>query len=161
MHAGILRMNHRSNMELDLQSLFGLLCTAVLIDWDPATPPPLSTHLGSYKRALLVSKDRRHLFVTPGMNALTPTFIALFRSNIQSPSVPVNMDPYSEMWNKRIWIIREAYDWLDDICTLFFTNHVLKIWFYTWQRTPFRNHKNQDLFEVNAGSKVPELFTGR
>jgi hypothetical protein len=26
------------------------------------TPPP---HLGTYKRALLVSQDRRHLFVTP------------------------------------------------------------------------------------------------
>ncbi len=31
---------HRLNMELDLQSLFGLLCAAVLIGWDPATPPP-------------------------------------------------------------------------------------------------------------------------
>ncbi len=31
---------HRLNMELDLQSLFGLLCTAVLIGWDPATPSP-------------------------------------------------------------------------------------------------------------------------
>ncbi len=27
-------------MELDLQSLFGLMCTAVLIGWDPATSPP-------------------------------------------------------------------------------------------------------------------------
>ena len=27
-------------MELDLQSLFGLLCTAVLIGRDPATLPP-------------------------------------------------------------------------------------------------------------------------
>ncbi len=27
-------------MELDLQSLFGLQCTAVLIGRDPATPPP-------------------------------------------------------------------------------------------------------------------------
>jgi hypothetical protein len=27
-------------MELDLQSLFGLLCTAAIIGWDPATPPP-------------------------------------------------------------------------------------------------------------------------
>jgi len=27
-------------MELDLQSLFGLLCTAVLIGWDPATSNP-------------------------------------------------------------------------------------------------------------------------
>jgi hypothetical protein len=32
--------NHRLNMELDLRSLFGLLCTAVLIGWGPATPPP-------------------------------------------------------------------------------------------------------------------------
>ncbi len=36
------------------------MCTAVLIGWDPATPAiPL----------LLVSKDRRHLFVTPWLNA--------------------------------------------------------------------------------------------
>jgi hypothetical protein len=31
--------NHRLNMKLDLQSLFGLLCTAVLIVWDFVTPP--------------------------------------------------------------------------------------------------------------------------
>ncbi len=55
--------SHRLSMVLDLQSLFGLLCTAVLIGRDTATPPfPL--HMGSYNRALLVSKDRRHLFVT-------------------------------------------------------------------------------------------------
>jgi hypothetical protein len=38
--------------------------TAAPIGRDPATPllPP---HLGSYTRALLASKDRRHLFVTP------------------------------------------------------------------------------------------------
>jgi hypothetical protein len=47
-------------MELDLQSLFGLhvhSCT-ILIDWDPANlhlPP----HLGSYTRALLVSRAVR------------------------------------------------------------------------------------------------------
>ncbi len=53
---------HRLTMELDIQSLFGLLCTAVLIGWNPATPPPpLPPHLGSYARALLVSQDRRHL----------------------------------------------------------------------------------------------------
>jgi hypothetical protein len=51
------------DMELDLQSLYGLhVYTAGLIGWDPATSPP---HLGSYTSALLVSQDRRHLFVTP------------------------------------------------------------------------------------------------
>jgi hypothetical protein len=53
---------HRSNMELDLQSLFGLLCTDIFLGWNPSTPPP---YLGSYTRALLVSQNRRHLFVTP------------------------------------------------------------------------------------------------
>ncbi len=32
--------DHRFNMEYDLQSLFGLLCTAVPVGWDPVTPPP-------------------------------------------------------------------------------------------------------------------------
>ncbi len=42
--------NHRLNMEVDLQSLFGLHIT-----WCAQL----------YTRALLVSKERRHLFVTP------------------------------------------------------------------------------------------------
>jgi hypothetical protein len=54
---------------MDLQSSFGLLCTAVLIGWDPE-PPPIPPHLGSYTRALLVSQDRRHLFVTPWRRAM-------------------------------------------------------------------------------------------
>ncbi len=59
-------MNHRLNMELDLQSLFGLLyfCTHWLRPPKGPNPPPL--HLVSDARAaLLVSQDRRHLFVTP------------------------------------------------------------------------------------------------
>ncbi len=56
----IAEYGHRLNIELDL------LCTAALIGWDPATPPPpLAPLLGSYTRALLISQDRRHLFVTP------------------------------------------------------------------------------------------------
>ncbi len=51
---------HWLNMEVDLQSLFGLLCTAVLIGWDPAIPP-FPPHLGSHTRALLVSQARRYL----------------------------------------------------------------------------------------------------
>jgi hypothetical protein len=52
------------NLEMDLQSLFGLLCTAVLAETPHSPPPPLPPHLGSYTRALLVRHDRRHLFVT-------------------------------------------------------------------------------------------------
>ncbi len=54
---------HRSNMGFDLQSLFGLhvhSCTHWLIP----RKPPHGPALGSYTRALLVSQDRRHLFVT-------------------------------------------------------------------------------------------------
>ncbi len=61
-HEGCKRM---LNMELDLQSLFGLHAHSwILIGWDPATPPP-PAFLGSYTRALLVSQDRRYVFVTP------------------------------------------------------------------------------------------------
>jgi hypothetical protein len=48
---------HRLNMELDLQSLCWLLCTAVLIGSPRA--------FGLIHEALLVSQDRRHVFVTP------------------------------------------------------------------------------------------------
>ncbi len=46
MHRHRVREDHGYNMEVDLQSLFGLschvMCTAVLIGFDPATPqnPP-------------------------------------------------------------------------------------------------------------------------
>jgi hypothetical protein len=57
-------------MELDLQSLFGLhvcSCTHWLRPRNPR-PPPIPLHFGSYTRALLVSQERRHLFVTPWKN---------------------------------------------------------------------------------------------
>ncbi len=46
--------------------------TAVLIGWDPTTPP-LPRIWTRITRALFVSQDRRHLFVTPWFqdNALT------------------------------------------------------------------------------------------
>ncbi len=48
---------HRVNMEVNLQSLFGLLCTAVPINLDTTQhPAPLPPLLGSYTRTLLVSK---------------------------------------------------------------------------------------------------------
>ncbi len=58
-------------MELDVQSLFGLhvdSCT----HWLTPTPPTLLPHLGSYTKALLVSQDRRHLFLTPWSQQYCP-----------------------------------------------------------------------------------------
>jgi hypothetical protein len=52
-------------MDLDLQSLFGLHVHSCTHWLRPRTPPPPPRHLGSYTRALLVSQNRRHLFVTP------------------------------------------------------------------------------------------------
>ncbi len=55
------------SMELDLQSLFGLLvtwCTQLYSLAETPQPPP-PPHLDSSTRALLVSQDRRHLFMTP------------------------------------------------------------------------------------------------
>ena len=61
--------DHRLNMELDLQSLFGLHVTwcAQLYSLAETRLPPIHTAFGLvYTRALLVSQDRRHLlFVTP------------------------------------------------------------------------------------------------
>jgi hypothetical protein len=62
-----LQVNHRLNMELHLQSLFGLhvQCAQLYsLAETPQLPPPLSDYLGSFMRTLLVSQDRRHLFVT-------------------------------------------------------------------------------------------------
>jgi hypothetical protein len=54
--------NYRLNIELDLQSLFGLLCTYWLRSRNSL--PPVQLDLST--RAQLVSQDGRHLFVTPG-----------------------------------------------------------------------------------------------
>ncbi len=64
---GRTHMLNTVGMELDLQSLFGLhvhSCTHWLRPRNPPPPPP-TRHLGSYTRALFVSQDRGHIFVTP------------------------------------------------------------------------------------------------
>ena len=63
--------SHRLNTgtELDLQSILGIhvhSCTRWLSSRN--SPHPLPLHLGSQTRVLLVSQDRRHLFVTPRHN---------------------------------------------------------------------------------------------
>jgi hypothetical protein len=61
----------RLNMEIDLQSLFGLHVTwcaqLYSLAETPQPPPPLPPHWDwdSYTRAQLVSKYRRHLLVIP------------------------------------------------------------------------------------------------
>ncbi len=57
----------KSTSDVFLPSLFGLLCTAVLIGWDPAPPPPPKKKWAPIRGryCLLVNQDRRHLFVTP------------------------------------------------------------------------------------------------
>ncbi len=48
-------LQHRTNMELDLQSLFGLHVHCAQTHWlRPRNPLPIPPHLGSYTRALLV-----------------------------------------------------------------------------------------------------------
>jgi hypothetical protein len=65
---------------IGLPSYSNNLSTAVLIGWDPATTP-LPPRLGSYTRALLVSQDWRHLYVTPWLPARPePVFVNLLRS---------------------------------------------------------------------------------
>ncbi len=57
-------LNHRLNMELDHQSLFGLHVHSCTHWLRPRTPPPrIWAHTRT--RALLVSQERRHLFVNP------------------------------------------------------------------------------------------------
>jgi hypothetical protein len=60
---------YRLNFKLDLQSLFGLLCVQLYSLAEAPqpnhSPSPNPPHLGFYTMALLVSQDRRHLFVTP------------------------------------------------------------------------------------------------
>ncbi len=58
-------VKHRSNIEVDLQSLFGLNVTWCAQLYSLAETTQLPRIWTRVTRALLVSKDRRHLFVTP------------------------------------------------------------------------------------------------
>ncbi len=74
-----LGIKHKLNMKLDLQSLFGLHVHSFTHWLGPRDPLPL--HLVSYTKALLVSQDRRHLFVTPWYKTRVPEHKAEDRQN--------------------------------------------------------------------------------
>jgi hypothetical protein len=57
-------VTHRLNMELDLQSLFGLHVHSCTHQLRTRNPPPPSFGL-IYERAIGQPRCRRHLFVTP------------------------------------------------------------------------------------------------
>ncbi len=108
-------------MELDLQSLFGLLCTAVRIGRDPATPYPLPPLLGSYTRTLLVSQGRRHLFLTPGIH------VCYLNRAVSFLFCPDGFHNVSQLVGKaasRIWELRRALH--DDKWPLNYPNTVQK-----------------------------------
>ncbi len=68
----VIKLINKFIIELDLQSLFGLLypyAKQYSLTETPQSPPP---HLGSITRALVVSQDRRHLFVTLCINQRIP-----------------------------------------------------------------------------------------
>ncbi len=78
----ILDINHRLNMDvISCRSpvYFGSMphdvhsCTHWLRPRDPHIPP--QSHWDLYTRALLVSKDRRHLFLTPDINCPVSTWL--------------------------------------------------------------------------------------
>ncbi len=76
--------DHSLNMELDLQSFIWAPCAQ---QYSLAETPQLPPHLGSDKRALLVSQDRRHLFVSPLLPPPSPLFICLIKIWMQ-PQIP-------------------------------------------------------------------------
>ncbi len=72
-------LHHRSNMESKVY-----LASCVQRHSSAETPqPPLSPHLGSYTRALLVSQDRRHLFLTPWFTRTAETSLFLGFQTVQ------------------------------------------------------------------------------
>ncbi len=93
--------DHRLNMKADLQSLFGLHVTWCAQLYSLAETP----HWDPYTRAVLVSKDWRHLFVTLcrrpyptfscGLSFHDPNILFLFTFSRFNLSSFLNLNPFS------------------------------------------------------------------
>jgi hypothetical protein len=85
--------NHRLNMEVDLQSLFGFRvtwCAQLYIGWDPATPPIPPRIWTRIWGALLVSKDRRSLCNLIEIFHLSGSNLHSCRQNLQKTCTSSN-----------------------------------------------------------------------
>jgi hypothetical protein len=90
---------HRLNMKLVSKVYF---CFCVRL-YSLAETPPLPLHLDSFTRALLVSKDRRHLFVTPCLSCSQRHPILLSVNSplhsVRSPDSPASFQPHPAHWS--------------------------------------------------------------
>jgi hypothetical protein len=95
-------------VELDLQSLFGLLCTAVLMAETQQLPPTtrILAHMYMYTRARSVSQDRQHLFLIPWANCTfavcTYAMICLVQACLEALEVLGLVDPGFNKWRGRL-----------------------------------------------------------
>jgi hypothetical protein len=104
------------------------MCTAVLIGWEltPHKPP----HLGSYTRALLVSQDGRHLFVTPFLDIFPVlgqgiTIMYHFQAWFCLVSRPFfTLDIWNFIWLMQVLIFSIITNYIDQgILELYRQNH--------------------------------------
>jgi hypothetical protein len=73
-------LDHRLNMELDLPRLFGLHVHSCTHLPPPPIPPAFWAHI---TRALLVTQNRRHLFVTPSPGLTSSLCINAFHLRLK------------------------------------------------------------------------------
>jgi hypothetical protein len=112
------------------------MCTAVLIVREPATPPP---HLGPYTRALLVSQDRRHLFVTPARYRASVTRSSprksrlCYKENLCALFYYTKDSAYSRSMRSDIWQVIIVHR--TNFCELWWLHGMKKKLFNIWAKT--------------------------
>jgi hypothetical protein len=127
---GKISSSHRLNMEVDLQSLFGLHLTWCAQLFSLAETPQLPTSPRIWTRitrVLLVSKDRRHLFVTPCQQCNLFNFfsylIYLFRYHVMCTGSPCRR--WSGTRRQCCWIPPTTDTWrhtATDTCSYYATS---------------------------------------
>ncbi len=108
---GVLGSPHRLNMEVDLQSLFGLhgsWCAQLYSFAETPQLPPSPCIWTRITRALLVRKDRRHIFVTPWQSLCCILYCTWFQAIYEEDPVAA-IDRCKEfMTNGTFQMVRKA-----------------------------------------------------